>query len=157
MRLVTDLNGTTTWRALEAFGTYAGETEADVLPGAIGVGDGGAAHLASWTQKHLGRRIAPQTLAGDTAQLLGAYVTPGEFGPAAFLVYRDEAGQKFGLFLSRSPLWETVTSYADEAGTGLAVGVTAYVGISAAVVGAYPRDRLMAMIETVQARLQQGN
>ena len=150
-RLVTDINGATTRRALEAFSVYAAESGPGPTNDVADAGQAEALRMADWTERRLGQRIEPVALAGGLSRFLAFYVTPGEFGPAAFLVYGDETGQKTGIFISRSPLHETLASYADEGGTGIGVSVSSHRGLSVAVVGALPRDRLMQLGDAIQA------
>ena len=148
-RLITGTGGSAARRAIEAFVAYAPEADSLATAGAL---DG--QRISDWLELHFGRPLSPARLAGETTRFLGAYVTPGDFGPAAFLLYVDALDQKFGLAISRNPLRETATSYAED--LGFNASVLSRRGLTVAVVGAMRRDRLLQLTESVETRLQQA-
>ena len=83
-------------RAIEAYHTYALDV---VRP--VEVNASKEAFLASWLSRRVGLTIDIPDLSSEGLALLGGRLTPGEWGPAAFLLYETSGGDRTGLFISR--------------------------------------------------------
>ncbi len=89
--------GEQTARAADAFRTFALDP---TRPVELTATDRGA--LESWLSQRVGLPIRAPELRDAGWTLLGGRTTPGESGPAAFLVYDSGAGQRLGLYVSRA-------------------------------------------------------
>jgi anti-sigma factor RsiW len=60
------------------------------------------AELGRWLSERTGLSLLPD-FSSEGLKLVGGRVTPGEFGPAGFLIYEMQAGERIGVFLERAP------------------------------------------------------
>ena len=89
-------------RAIEAYHTYAMDV---VRP--VEIDGSKEPFLASWLSRRVGFAIDIPDLSSKGLKLLGGRLTPGEWGPAAFLLYETSGGDRTGLFISRAATHET--------------------------------------------------
>jgi anti-sigma factor RsiW len=59
------------------------------------------ASLAGWLSRRTGTRIALPDFSSLGLRLVGGRITPGESGPAAFLLYESATRERVGLFISK--------------------------------------------------------
>lgn len=97
-------------RAIEAYRTYALDM---VRP--IEIEASREAFLASWLSQRVGLTIDVPDLSSEGLKLLGGRLTPGEWGPAAFLLYETTGGDRISLFIGRAATHESQgLSYSEE-------------------------------------------
>jgi len=122
--------------ALEAHRVYAAEVRHPVE-----VWADEADHLQAWLSKRLDRTITVPDLRPDGLTLVGGRLLPASSGPAAQFMYEDETGRRVTLYItpSRSE-GETAFRYARL--ERLDAFFWSDEGISCAMVGDLPRDRL---------------
>ena len=103
-------------RAGEAHRTYAVAKEVQ-HPGEITLAQDPS--LALWLSRRVGVAIRLPDFTADGLRFSGARVTPGELGPAAFLLYESASGERVGLFISRIVSDEaTAPIYREDRATG---------------------------------------
>ena len=66
----------------------------------VEVGADQQAHLVAWLSKRLGAQLKPPQLAAQGYALEGGRLLPGQSGPVAQFMYRDEGGARLTLYVS---------------------------------------------------------
>ena len=128
-------------RAGEAHRTYAVAKEVQ-HPGEITLAQDPA--LALWLSRRVGLAIRLPDFTADGVRFSGARVTPGELGPAAFLLYESANGERVGLFISRIVSDEaTAPVYREERATGTLTWANGGAGFVLTASGG--RDRLQRL------------
>jgi anti-sigma factor RsiW len=84
-------------RAIEAYHTYALDM---VSP--VEIDASRQPFLTNWLSRRVGVMIDVPDLSIERLKLLGGRLTPGERGPAAFLLYETAGGERIGLMISRA-------------------------------------------------------
>ncbi|HEY8595974.1 MAG TPA: anti-sigma factor [Devosiaceae bacterium] len=102
------------------------------------------AHLATWLSRRLDRPLTIPDLRAKDFDLVGGRLLPAETGPAAQFMYEDKAGHRVTLYVvPRSGNSETALLYSQL--DRLEAFYWTDKGISCAIVGDLPRDRLKAL------------
>jgi anti-sigma factor RsiW len=137
-------------RAIEAYHTYAQdiirpvEIEASQQP-----------FLTNWLSRRVGFTIEVPDLSGEGLKLLGGRLTPGERGPAAFLLYETNGGDRIGLFIARAATDVTLRlRYIEERPASAVYWLDG--GAAYALVGPAGRDRLMRIARRIVEELEPG-
>jgi len=135
-------------RAIEAYHTYAQdiirpvEVEASLQP-----------FLTNWLSRRVGFTIEAPDLSGEGLKLLGGRLTPGERGPAAFLLYEANGGDRIGLFVARAaPDATSRLRYIEERSTSAVYWLDD--GAAYALAGPAGRDRLMRIARGIAEELE---
>jgi anti-sigma factor RsiW len=136
--------------AIEAYHTYAQdiirpvEIEASQEP-----------FLMNWLSRRVGFTIVAPNLSGEGLKLLGGRLTPGESGPAAFLLYEANGGDRIGLFISRAvPNETTRLRYVEERSASAVYWLDG--GAGYALAGPAGRDGLMRIARRIAEQPEPG-
>ena len=84
-------------------------------------------------------------------KLVGARLTPGEQGPASWVLYQDDSGDRVSLFLTRLVAAESTPRYEEDFRSGTIFWTAAGYGV--AVTGPRDRDRLSRIATLVRTAL----
>lgn len=137
-------------RAIEAYHTYAQDI---IRPVEIDASQ--EPLLTSWLSRRLGFTIAAPNLSGEGLKLLGGRLTPGETGPAAFLLYETNDGDRIGLFISRAAPNQTLRlRYIEERLASAVYWLDD--GAGYALAGPAGRDRLMHIAQQIAHEPETG-
>lgn len=105
-------------------------------------------HLSRWLTRRLDVPVKMFDLRAQGFRLVGGRLLPESNGPCAQLMYEDEAGVRVTVYLRRKGSDVPATfRYEQVDGLGLFYWVDGPAGY--ALVGALPRDRLLALAETI--------
>lgn len=105
-------------------------------------------HLSRWLTKRLDVPVKMFDLRAQGFRLVGGRLLPEAGGPCAQLMYEDSAGQRVTVYLRRKGTDAPATfRYEAVNGLGLFYWVDGPAGY--ALVGPLPRDRLLALAETI--------
>jgi anti-sigma factor RsiW len=88
-------------RAIDAHRTYVRDAR---RPVEVDVGD--PKLLVDFLSRRIGLSVTIPTFDVGGPRLLGGRVTPGDIGPAGLLVFEEPGGDRYGLFLTRTPSLE---------------------------------------------------
>ena len=125
-------------RAGEAHRAYASAKELQ-HPGEITLAQDPA--LALWLSRRVGVAIRIPDLAPEGLRFSGGRITPGELGPAAFLLYESQAGERVGLFVARIVSEEkSAPQYREERATATLTWTSGGAGLVLSAAG--DQDRL---------------
>lgn len=146
-----------THRAAAAHAVYAPEVR---HPVEVNVAQGDAAeqraqeqHLARWLSKRLDMPVRLYDLKPQGFELVGGRLLPDATGPSAQLMYQDAAGQRVTLYLRRpEPGSSTAFAYRREGALGMFYWSEE--GYGCALVGALPKERLLALAEAVYRQFE---
>jgi anti-sigma factor RsiW len=141
-----------THRAAVAHAVYAPEVR---HPVEVNVAEGSAAeqqaqeqHLARWLTKRLDMPVKLFDLRDSGFELVGGRLLPNAAGPSAQLMYQNGAGQRVTVYLRRpEPGASTAFRYQRDGELGMFFWVED--GYGCALVGNLPRERLLALAESV--------
>ena len=134
--------------AMAAHRVYAGEV---VHPVEVWAGE--KDHLAAWLSKRLSRALTVPDLRGGGLTLVGGRLLPAADGPAAQFMYEDESGRRVTLYvIATTAGGETSFRYARLG--ALEAFFWTDEGISCALVGDLPRDRLQEIATTAYKQLE---
>ena len=105
-------------------------------------------HLARWLTKRINMPVRLYDLRPHGFELVGGRLLPDATGPSAQLMYQNSAGQRVTLYLRR-PEAGSATSfrYQREGEVGMFYWIED--GYGCAMVGTLPRERLLALAESV--------
>lgn len=134
-------------RAIEAYHTYAKDV---IRPVEIEASQ--APFLTNWLSRRVGFAIAAPDLSGEGLKLLGGRLTPGDAGPAAFLLYETNGGDRFGLFVARATTREMPRlRYIEEPSASAVYWLDD--GAAYALAGPASRDKLMRIARGLAEKL----
>jgi anti-sigma factor RsiW len=104
--------------------------------------------IEEWFASRAGITVDLPNLTSDGLQLLGGRLTPGITGPAAFVVYEDKAGERFGLLLTRAVGQDTPPTRLIATRT---IGAVVWLdgGIARALTGPGEPDRLLRIARLI--------
>ena len=109
-------------------------------------------HLVSWLSRRLERPLRAPDLSALGLALMGGRLLPiGAGDPAAQLMYEDEKGGRYTLFVTRGGSRAEAFRIVEDGGVTAFYWVDAAIGC--AVVGTAPRDRLLAIARAAYAQL----
>jgi anti-sigma factor RsiW len=109
-------------------------------------------HLVTWLSRRLERPLRAPDLSAFGLTLMGGRLLPiGAGDPAAQLMYEDDAGARYTLFVTRGDGRPEEFRIVEEDGVTAFYWVDALLGC--AVVGTAPRDRLLAIARAAYAQL----
>ena len=143
---------TWTHRAAVAHVVYAPEVrhpvEVNVVEGTPAEQRAQELHLARWLTKRINMPVRLYDLRPHGFELVGGRLLPDATGPSAQLMYQNSAGQRVTLYLRR-PEAGAATSfrYQREGEVGMFYWIED--GYGCAMVGTLPRERLLALAESV--------
>lgn len=124
-------------RAIEAYHTYAPDR---LRP--VEIEASRRKFLIDWLSRRIGFTIQAPDLSGNGLKLLGGRLTPGEWGPAAFLLYETSSGNRIGLFISRAAADQSPRlRYVEERSASAVYWLGD--GVGYALAGTAGRERLM--------------
>ncbi|WP_374675783.1 anti-sigma factor [Ideonella sp.] len=139
--------------AAAAHAVYVPEQRHPVEVAVAGAGDTATrraqeAHLAGWLTRRLSVPVTLFDLQSQGFELVGGRLLPEPTGPSAQLMYQDAAGVRVTVYLRRHGS-DTPAAFRYEAvdGLGLFYWVDGPVGY--ALVGALPRERLLALAQDI--------
>ncbi len=135
--------------ALRAHATYATEVRH-----AVEVSASDKEYLSAWLSKRLGRQISPPEFTAYGFHLMGGRILPGNYGPAALMIYENNLGQRVSLYIVRkSTEAETAFRYVktDTAAEFWWVDED----IACAIAGDLPRETLRKIADTAYNQLIQ--
>ncbi len=128
-------------RAGEAHRTFAMARESQ-HPGEITLAQDPS--LALWLSRRVGIAIRLPDFSTEGFRFTGGRITPGELGPAAFLLYESGAGERVGLFVARIVSDETLAPvYREDRATGTLTWTSGGAGFVLTALGG--RERLQAL------------
>ena len=100
--------------------------------------------LALWLSRRVGIAIRLPDFSTEGFRFTGGRITPGELGPAAFLLYESGAGERVGLFVARIVSDETLAPvYREDRATGTLTWTSGGAGFVLTALGG--RERLQAL------------
>lgn len=113
-------------------------------------------HLVQWLSKRLGRPLRIPSLQAQGYALVGGRLLPGEDGARAQFMYQGAGGERLTLYVGArdarlAAQGETAFQYADDGGAARFYWVED--GAGYALVGALPRERLMALASEAYRQL----
>ncbi|MBB4005367.1 MAG: anti-sigma factor [Aurantimonas endophytica] len=110
------------------------------------------AHLVGWLSKRLRTPIDVPDLTSLGYRLMGGRLLPGHTGPAAMLMYDDDAGTRLTLYVKTDEIEETAFQFVEKD------GVSAFLwrdrGLGYVVSAATPREALMPIARLVHDELE---
>ena len=110
-------------------------------------------HLRTWLSRRLARPLAIPDLAADGLTLVGGRLLPAANGPAAQVMYEDEAGRRVTLYIV--PVQDgRETSFRHAALDPFEAFVWSGETIACALVGDLPRDRLLEIATLAYRQLE---
>jgi anti-sigma factor RsiW len=141
-----------THRATVAHAVYAPEqrhpVEVNVEEGDSAAQQAQEAHLVKWLSKRLAMPVTLYDLSAQGFRLVGGRLLPDANGPSAQLMYQDAAGARVTMYLRKpEPGTETAFRYQRQGELGMFYWVEE--GYGCALVGALPRERLLALADAV--------
>ena len=149
--------GTWTHRAAVAHVVYSPEVK---HPVEVSVVEGSAAeqraqeqHLARWLTKRLDMPVRLFDLRAQGFELVGGRLLPDAAGPSAQLMYQDGNGQRVTVYL-RKPEAGTNTAFRYQRDGEVGLFYWAEDGYGCALVGTLPRERLLALAESVYRQVE---
>jgi len=105
-------------------------------------------HLQRWLTKRLDMPVRLYDLRPQGFELVGGRLLPDAAGPSAQLMYQDAGGQRVTLYLRRPEAGtDTAFRFHREGAVGMFYWVEP--GYGCALVGTLPRERLLALAESV--------
>lgn len=112
-------------------------------------------HLVKWISKRLGADIHAPSLVDTGFQLEGGRLLPGNDGPAAQFMYRNDSGERLTLYLrgAKSETADTAFRYALENNVSVFYWVDR--DLAYALSGEIDRSRLLTVAEAVYHKLNQ--
>lgn len=141
-----------THRAAVAHAVYAPEVR---HPVEVFTAEGSAAeqraqeeHLTRWLTKRLDMPVRAFDLREQGFALVGGRLLPDAAGPSAQLMYQNRDGQRVTIYL-RKPEPGTITSFRFQRDGELGMFYWIEEGLGCALVGKLPRERLLALAESV--------
>ncbi|MBI3367118.1 MAG: anti-sigma factor [Burkholderiales bacterium] len=146
-----------THRAAVAHAVYAPEVR---HPVEVNVVEGNAAeqkaqeeHLARWLTKRLDMPVRLFDLRDQGFELVGGRLLPDAAGPSAQLMYQGAGGQRVTVYL-RKPEAGSNTAFRFDRDGELGLFYWAEDGYGCALVGKLPRERLLALAESVYKQVE---
>lgn len=146
-----------TQRAAVAHAVYAPEVR---HPVEVSVVEGNAAeqraqeqHLARWLTKRLDMPVRLFDLRTQGFELVGGRLLPDASGPSAQLMYQSAQGERITVYL-RKPEAGTHTAFRFQRDGALGLFYWVEDGQGCALVGALPRERLLAAAEAVYQQME---
>lgn len=135
--------------AIKAHRLYAGE-----VAHTVEVRAGEKDHLKAWLSRRLARALTIPDLSASGLTLVGGRLLPATSGPAAQVMYEDTAGRRVTLYaIAVNDGGET--SFRHVAGGGpLEAFVWTDETISCAIVGDFPKDRLLEIATIAYRQLE---
>jgi anti-sigma factor RsiW len=120
----------------------------------VEVGAADSAHLVAWLSKRLGAPLRPPQLDALGYALEGGRLLPGQSGPVAQFMYRDNAGARLTLYVSteQGQNQETAFRYAQEGPLRVFYWIDGRFGY--ALSGALPKAALGKIADAVYAQLE---
>ncbi|MBI5270979.1 MAG: anti-sigma factor [Burkholderiales bacterium] len=139
--------------AAAAHAVYVPEQRHPVEVAVAGAGDAAAqraqeAHLAGWLTRRLSVPVQLFDLQAQGYALVGGRLLPEPTGPSAQLMYQDAAGARVTVYLRRQG-GEAPAAFRYEAVDGLGMFYWVDGPVGYALVGALPRERLLALAEAI--------
>ena len=149
--------GPWTHRAAVAHAVYVPEVR---HPVEVSVVEGNAAeqraqeqHLARWLTKRLDMPVRLADLRPQGFELVGGRLLPDASGPSAQLMYQNGKGERITVYLRRpEPGSATAFRYQRDGDLGMFYWVED--GLGCALVGALPRERLLAAADAVYRQME---
>ncbi len=109
------------------------------------------AHLVQWLSKRLGRSLAAPDLGRFGWRLMGGRLLTAGGGPAAQLMYEDEAGHRLTVWITGGEEGRTAFRFRSDGGTSTFAWIDD--GFGFAVTAPLDRERLQIIAEAVHHRL----
>jgi anti-sigma factor RsiW len=140
-QLVTDFGPALAARAIEAHITYSREpADPYVLP----------AVLTDTLSSRLGLAVPVPDLTSFGLKLIGGRLAPADIGPAAFMTYEGDRGERIGFLATRAPGEESLRL---AQGRGASVAIWSTAGMGYAVSGSGDKQRLLTIAESIRTHL----
>lgn len=110
-------------------------------------------HLVRWLTRRMAAPVKLFDLRGRGFELVGGRLLPDANGPSAQLMYQDKAGTRVTVYL-RKPENNTETAVRYERDGPLGMFYWVDGGFGYALVGALPREQLLAICEDIYAQVE---
>ncbi len=105
------------------------------------------AHLQQWLTNRCGYQVRAPELDASGLKLVGGRLLPGPAGPAAFLMYETNSGERYTIYASRDNAENTQMRFAAEGSNGALYWANNNVGY--VVTGPADKDRLTSVARLV--------
>ena len=121
------------------------------LPARGDLGAGEEAHLVQWLSRRLGTELEAPDLTGLGLRLMGGRLLPAGTGPAAMLMYDDDAGTRLTLYVKADEAAQTAFEFAEE--DSYSAFYWRDGGLGYAITGDIGRDTLLKVAQAVYHQL----
>ena len=117
----------------------------------VEVGAGEEAHLVQWLSRRLGTELEAPDLTSLGLRLMGGRLLPAGTGPAAMLMYDDDAGTRLTLYIKADEAAQTAFEFAEE--DSYSAFYWRDGGLGYAITGDIGRDTLLEVAQAVYHQL----